>query len=136
MSGYIPGEGCKLQLEISTVFTDIANVTSLTAPTMTVGEVEYTNIASTNKRFRPSAIPESGTISGEINFDPDEATHAQLFTLIKTPALKNWKIVFTDASTVTTFAFSGFLTSLNIGNIADAQNVNASFTIRVDGAIT
>lgn len=126
---YLAGEATTLKLE----GTAIAQVVSISGPEMAVAEVETTHLGSTHKEFRPSSIPEAGTVSATIEYDPQQATHASLTSLMNSPQEKAWTIEFSDGST---YAFDGFLTAFSVTGAEVENNVTAEITIRINGDIT
>lgn len=122
----IPGERTILKLD----GTAIAAITNVSGPNMSVAEVETTDNTSAAKRFRPSLIPEIGTLTCSVWYD--SSSHATLVGCIETPAIHDWQVVYQDESTMD---FEGFLTSLNLTGGEMGQNIKADLTIRIDGEI-
>lgn len=133
--GVIAGLGTLLKATFgspSPALATIAQRVTIDGPEMSVGTAETTNLDSTWKTFRPT-IPDAGTISGTLQYDPKDASHAFLFTLIDTPVANAMNLVFRDGSIA---AFSGILTKLKPTGMEVESNVEAEFEIKVSGPIT
>jgi predicted secreted protein len=131
---YTPGKGTKLQLSISSTLTDIAQVVSLTPPSMEMGTTETTHLLSTWREYI-SNLPDGGSIDFTIEYDPSHASHAALWTAFQGGAAESWKVLFTDtgAAAVT---FDGILTNFAWDEVAVDGVVTASITVKITGAIT
>lgn len=129
-----PAKGTILQLSISSTYTTVAQNVSLDGPDSEVGTRDTTHLLSTAKTFAPT-IPDGGTVSGTLLYDPRDTTHDALFGLIWAPAVSLWKLTFADTGQ-TTFAFNGILTKLTPTGIEVEANLEASFEIKVSGVIT
>lgn len=129
-----PGNGTLLQCTISAVLTTVAQRVKLDGPELTVGTAETTNLDSTVKTYRPT-IPDSGKISGTLQYDPQDATHLFLFGLYSSPATNAMAMVFSDVGP-TTFSFTGILTKLKPTGMEVESNLEAEFEIQITGAVT
>ena len=104
-----------------------------------VGERDATTLASTVKVPLPT-IPDNGEVTFELNADPTDAVHQYLQAQKESPpasGFKNFKVTFATTGTTSTKVFPGFVKSLD-GLDADGpdDNLSASVTIRVSGAVT
>jgi hypothetical protein len=116
--------------------TAIADVVSLTAPSISVAMIDSTSIADVYRTFIGGTI-DSGEMSMEIQYDPNEAGAAKLeaaweATAATAPESKACVITFSDGSTYT---FAAILTSMSVTAALDAV-VTASVGLKVTGAIT
>jgi hypothetical protein len=129
----IPGLGTLLKATITSVLTTVAQRVSIDGPEMSVGTAETTNLDSTWKTFRPT-LPDGGTLSGTLQYDPKDASHAFLFTLISSPSQTGnvMNLVFKDG---TIAAFTGILTKLKPTGMEVEGNLEAEFEIKVTGDI-
>lgn len=140
MANVLGGAGCTIAQESATpgTYTTIAEVVSISPPKISVGSVETTHLSSSRKTFRPT-IMDGGEVSFEIHYDPDETTHSALTTLATATAAnqaaKNWRITFTDA-TPATYTFSAFVTGFEVGQVGVEENITATITMKVSGAVT
>jgi hypothetical protein len=131
-----------------------------TAPSAAVGEILSLNldgiklntidVSNLGNQFRTYAagLIDSGTVSLEINLDPDDAQQLvvvqQLDVTAATtrPVLKSWLITFGNglsASGATnpgcTFSFIGFVTDYSVKGAMDSA-VTASISIKISGSVT
>lgn len=134
MAGAFVGKGSSLQLDVGGEYTTIADVVSISGPSQTVGTVETTDLASSAKEYLPTIL-DAGEITATINYDPGTATHANLSDLLSSPAVKGWKIIFsnTDGSV---YAFNGILTGFSVSGVAVEEIVTAEISIKLSGAVT
>jgi len=128
-----------------------------TAPSAAVGEILSLNldgiklntidVSNLGNQFRTYAagLIDSGTVSLEVNLDPDDAQQltvlGQLDVTAATtrPALKSWLITFGNgvggSNPGATFAFIGFVTDYSVKGSIDSA-VTASISIKISGSIT
>jgi hypothetical protein len=116
-------------------YTTIAQVVSFSGPTFQVASIETTNLSDTAKKYRPG-ISDSGEMKFDLNFDPADAGHTGLKTLIETPAVASWQISFPTATHATLFTFDGFPTGMEVGGGGPEDKVTASLTIKITGTVT
>jgi len=136
MANVLKGEGTMLSYSADgNTYTTIAQRVTINGPKMEVGEVETSNLDSTHKTFRPSAVPDSGTLDMELFFDPDDAQHEAILDLMSTPAVKYWKLTLTD-TTPTTAVFQGFPVSFELNGMENEGNIGANVSLKITGAIT
>jgi len=131
---YTPGKGTHLQLSIASVFTDIAQVTKLTPPSMEMGTTETTHLLSAWKEFIGN-MPDGGEVQFTIEFDPAGTTHQSLFSKFAAGGLESWKVIFADIGTAE-FDFVGIISKFAIDEVNFDGVVTASLTIKISGAIT
>jgi len=96
------------------VFTTVAEVKSISGPNMQTQMIDVTHMQSDNntREFLPSLI-DPGEISFSVNWLPGNATHVSLKNDQKNRTKRNYQLVFTDTA-ATTYAFSGYITSIGI----------------------
>lgn len=131
-------EGTILQMSISSVLTDIAQVLSIDPPEGKVNAVKKTSLVDTVQRFRAGKMPEGGELKFTIEFDPNNTGHKQLAGRIISPSSTNddFKIKFVDGMAVpANLTFSGFVTGFKINTIEEENNLEAEVTVQVDGAL-
>ena len=139
----VRGEGTLLAVDIagSTTFVTVAQRVTITGPKMEVASIETSNLDSIVKTFRPSAVPDPGTIDMECYFDPDDTTHQAIRALMGLPlatastALPNWRLTLTDGTPVTA-TFKGFPTSFELNGMEIEGNLGANISVKISGAIT
>ena len=134
--------GTKLQLgdgsPTTETFTDIAEITSISPPSLSKDTIETTthNSVDRYKEFI-SGLRDAGEVSLDINYDPADATHNLLTGLLgeyEKDAPSNYKIIFPDSGT-TTWSFAGILTSFEASAPID-DKLTASITIKISGKPT
>ena len=119
------------------VFTNIAEIRDIDGPGCELGTVEVTHHLSPDAtREFMATLKDLQDLSFEMAFIPTEATHDLTTGLMadwKNRTKRNFRMVFTDATT--TWEFAGFVTSFSIS--AQLENVYlANVTIKLTGAIT
>ena len=111
----------------------IADVVSITAPTVSIATLDTTNIASIHRTFIAGTI-DSGEMSVEIMYDPMSDTDIEDAwdnTATAAPLASNAVITFSDAAT---FTFSAIMTGFE-ANVAIDEKVTATLTFKVTGSI-
>ena len=112
----------------------VADIISISAPSVSIATIDTTNIASVHRSFIAGTI-ESGEVSLEVNYDPNsdvDLEDAWDNTASAAPAAAAMVITFSDSST---FSFSGIITGFT-ANIGMDATVTASLTIKITGAVT
>lgn len=127
------GKGSKLQLSISSVYTDVAQLLKVTPPSMEMGTVETTEIDDTWREFTATLL-DGGEVSATVNYDASLATHAQLWTEFQAGNAASWKVIIAGNSH--TFAFSGIITSLEFGELSAETVATLDLTIKLTGPVT
>lgn len=112
------------------IFTDVAEVKSISGPNMQTAMIDVTHMGSDNnsREFIPSLI-DPGEISFDVNWLPGNATHVSLKNDQKNRTKRNYKIVFTDSS-ATTYSFSGYVTGISI-SAAIEDVLGGSITVKL-----
>jgi hypothetical protein len=100
MANKVPGKGTKLQIKISSTFTDIGNRTVIEKDDIDVEMRDVTDLDSTAKAYRPG-LPDWGTLTLTIFFDPDDTTHILLRDRARTPTqtIDEWKLIYNTGDT-------------------------------------
>lgn len=112
------------------VFTDVAEVTSITPPGMARDAVEATHMDSPEKwREFIAGLKDGGEVSIECNFDPGGTDVTAWLGDINSDAVTNYKITFPDA---TEWDFAALMTGLEFGTPLD-DKMTASMTYKVTG---
>lgn len=128
-----------------------------TAPSSAVGEIISLNldgiklntidVSNLGNQFRTYAagLIDSGTVSLEINLDPDDAQQLSVVQQLDNtaaatrPALKSWLITFGNGAGGTnpgaTFSFVGFVTDYSVKGAMDSA-VTASISVKISGSVT
>lgn len=129
-------KGDKVQLSISSVYTDIPQMRSIRGPSPKVQFQDTTALDSgVGMEKDVTGHTDGGTVSCSMYFDPANAVHKALLAIATTPAVSLWKRIFADGAT-TTWPFSGICTSPPSPS-ADVNNIlMADFEITLDGIVT
>lgn len=117
----------------SEVFTEVAELLSLSGPNTSVGVVDATHTSSPDShREFIAGIADGGTIQASFNWKPSDTNgQAAVWTRLQARTKGNWKITWanTDASTL---AFAGIITDHSIDTPLDAT-AKMNLTIKVSG---
>lgn len=114
--------------------TEIAEVTNISAPSVSRDSIEYTSHSSAGgfREFMPG-LKDGGEVSLDINWDPSNATHQSLYTQLNTGTANTaFSIVFPNAWE---FNFNGHVTGFDATAPID-DRLTASVTIKVSGQPT
>jgi len=130
------GHGCTI---LRTSGTKIAQVLSISGPSISRETIDTTDADATDdwRTFIASYI-DGGEISLEINYDPDDATHAPAAGILldfAATTLDNWSLVFSDASPAVTWTFDALVTGFEPSAPHDGV-LTASVTLKIMGKIT
>ena len=112
----------------------VADVISISAPSVSVATIDTTNIASVHRTFLGGTI-DSGEVSLELMYDPMVDTDLEDDwdnTATTAPIARACVITFSDSAT---FSFSAIMTAFS-SNVAIDDKVTASITLKITGAVT
>ena len=128
-------QGTLLQRETSlgsASFATIANVKSWSGPSTENPEIDVTTLQSTAKEF-VGGLVDYGELTLELNFDPNNASHQQLFADMEAspPTVTGWRIQFVDPTI--NYYWSAFVKSFSISGEVDGV-ISGSLTLRLSGA--
>ena len=120
------------------VFTKIAQVLSISGPSISRDTIDSTDADSTNdwRTFEASYI-DGGEVTVEVNHDPDTATHGTTTGFLEDfgdTTLRNYLIRFAT-SPVTDWTFTATVTGVEPGNPHDGMST-ASVTFKVTSKVT
>jgi len=109
-------------------FTAVPELRSINGPSMTSEDIDVSHLGSSGYRDYIAGFKEAGEITGEVNWT--QAGYATLLTLFNSGALKNMKLIFSDA---TDYVFVGRIKGLPItAQTGDAVRFN--ITIKITGS--
>lgn len=137
MSDAIFGKGTLIQRETapaSGTYVTVAEAKSISGPTFEAEEVDVTNHDSPGD-FREfiRGLVDPGELTFEINYQPDNAEHQQLFDDLKNGTKRNYKILWSQMTpTQYQMDFEAFVRSMPITNPVD-NVLSAEVTLRVTG---
>lgn len=117
------------------VFATIAQVTNITGPGLSADVVDVTaHDSPSGFREFVATLVDSGEVSFELVFDPDHATHIALRTDETSRLLRNFQLIFPDA-TNTQWDFAAFVTNFEPSAPVDGA-LTASLTVKLTGVPT
>lgn len=122
------------KLGTATTWVVISNAESFDGPSNTVGSVEKTKLASATKEYRPG-LPDPGTLSFDLQYDPADAEAVYLRGLLSAPAIKSWRLTYPTLPKATYDTFDGFLTAFTPSGGAADEIIMASVEIKLTGLI-
>ena len=135
MSNAISGVGTKFcRWNTSTgLWEALAEVNSISGPTMTRDFIDVTSLDSTGG-FREfiAGFRDGGTVSLTMNFT--RTTYDLMKTDFDSDVAQNYEILLADTDS-TSFEFEGLVTELPLEITAD-DKITANVTIKVNGAVT
>lgn len=140
MANHRKTQGAKIEVSGTaspSVFTKVVNVTSVDESGVTIDQIDVTNLDSTAKEYVPG-MPDYGTVTFQINYDPDEATHQTLDGLAQAQAnaTRDWRITESGGgSPGTRTQFKGFVQSFQKSRAVN-NVVKATATIKKTGPDT
>ena len=115
-------------------FTAIAEVKSITGPSLSMETIDATHMESPSnyREILPSFL-NAGEVTLEVNFLPATTAQTVVTTDFAARTKRNFQLVFPDTGT-TTWSFSGYYTGFTPSAAVDDM-LSASITITVDGAV-
>jgi predicted secreted protein len=114
-------------------FTAIPEIVSFSGPGETAGTIDVTDLDSTAKEYI-AGLKDTGTLSFDINYIPDNTVHAQIRTDMGAGTLRNFQIIFTDTG-ATQWDFAAVITGFSVSGATD-DKVTASVSLQISGDIT
>jgi hypothetical protein len=130
----IKTKGTLLQAEISTVFTTVAQRLKITPGEGNRNEIETTDLDD-DAETSVSGILREGEYDVEGHLDPENATHAYLWTLKGSGAANNWKLILPN-SAASEYAFSAWLKSFKLGEIGIDGLQKFTAKLKATGLVT
>jgi hypothetical protein len=119
----------------------VGEILSMNVDGMTLNPVEITTITDRFRKFTPGLI-DSGSISLEVNLDPDDAQQATIIDQLDAsagttaPVNLSWLVEFGSSTNKgATMSGIGMVTAMSVKGSLDAA-VTASITIKWSGAVT
>lgn len=134
MSNAVAGIGTKFKRWNTTtgVWDDIAEVNSITGPTMTRETIDVTSLDSTGGyREFIGSFRDGGTISLNMNFS--HTTYQTMKEDFESAEIQSYLIQLPDTN-VTTFDFDGFVTECPI-NVPTDDKISSDVVIKISGQV-
>lgn len=114
------------------VFSTIAEVKSVSGPTLSSTVIDVTNMDSQNNtREFITSLVDPGELTFMLNFLPANAGQQAVINDLKNKTRRNYQIVWTD-TVGTTWSFAGIVTSFQ-PSAAQEEALSASVTVKVTG---
>ena len=133
MSNAIAGVGTKFRRWTAGVWVDIAEVNSISGPTMTRDFIDVTSLDSTGGyREFIAGFRDGGTVSLTMNFT--RTTYDLMKADFEDDASQNYEILLADDE-ATSFEFAGLVTELPL-EIPTDDKITANVTMKVVGQVT
>jgi predicted secreted protein len=132
------GFAATLKVEISSVYTAVAQVRDINGPNMSADPIDVSDRDSAWKQFL-AGQRDGGELTFDLVYDPDLASQSAsvaggLLTLFIAGTSNNFRVTFADA-TPATATFAGFVQSVQPkAPYNDAQT--ADVTVKVSGQVT
>lgn len=121
--------GSKLQIGDgggSEIFTDIADVVSISGPSPDGAMIDVTHLLSPdNTREKIAGLLDPADVTFDLNFVPGLAGHKVLMADMKSRVKRNFKLIFSDT---TTWPFTGVINGVSPELVID-QEITASVRI-------
>lgn len=121
------------------VFTTIAEVRDLKAPSESVEAVNVTHQDSPAAEFISNNIVDGGEVTFGINFIGSNAQHQGLRADLRAGTLRNFKLLVNDKTLdvdKTTISFSGIVTNFDGPEAPVSGHYTANITVKVSGLPT
>ena len=134
---YIIGAGTtlsRLTTPSPAAYTAIPQVREITPPALEMGTAETTHLTS-SAREHVATIPDPGEVSFTLEWDPDNAQHAALWTSFGAKTMETWRITMTD-TTPTKIDFQGIIKNFGVDNLDVDAVATIPVTIQVSGMPT
>lgn len=133
MSNAVAGVGSRFRRWNSSAWEDIAEVNSISGPTMSRDTIDVTSLDSTGGyREFITGFRNPGTVTLSMNFT--RATFEQMKDDFESEDLQNYEIVLNDTEE-TTLEFEGLVTEVPLDVPAD-DKISANATIQISGQVT
>jgi len=132
MSNAIAGVGTKFRRWSGTAWEDIAEITSITGPSMSRDTIDVTSLDSVGGyREFIAGFRDAGTVTLSMNFTRD--TYDLMKGDFESDDLKNYEIILPDDEE-TSLEFEGLVTELPL-TIPTDDKVTADVTIKISGQV-
>jgi predicted secreted protein len=132
VSNAVAGVGTKFQRWSGSTWVTLAEVTSITGPTMTRDFIDVTSLDSTGGyREFITGFRDAGTISMNMNFTRDSYDALKLD--FESPTLQNYQIILSDPEN-SSIEFEGLVTEIPV-TIPTDDKISVDCTIKITGQV-
>jgi hypothetical protein len=129
----VAGEGTLLGVGTTSTTANITALNSVKLGAIEQAQVDTFSLGSSVKSSRASKIPDPGSLSFSIYYDPSDTQHALLFTNSTTAADLYWKVTTIDGEE---FTFQGYIRTFELNGMEVDSNVTADVEVKITTAIT
>jgi predicted secreted protein len=135
------GKGTELKIDFGSGLTTVGEVRSITGPNLQGAQVDVTNMDSAGRlREFIAGLVDPGTLSFEVNYNPNYATHASILSdlttnVTSTALTRTIQINFAQLSPAKGLNLAGFINSAPLTIPVDSQ-VTQNVEIQLSGSIT
>ncbi len=132
----VVSKGTALQIDIATVYTEIAQNISIDGPDSEVltQELPTLDVVGNGVPVKPTGWVKGGGVSFSMYLDPVAATFQALTDLIATPVVTGFKIIFSDTG-ATVWPFNATVTKAT-PKIEQGEYLKADCECMLDGVVT
>lgn len=134
MAAAVPANGTVIAVEISSVFTAIAQAVEINIPAEGRAAIETTHLTSTAREYIVGILG-SEECQLTLNWDPGDTTHAYLWTALTGGTKEKFKITLVDTGAAT-IAFDAYVLGDGPEAIGVDGLVKKKFKLRPTGAVT
>lgn len=127
-------EGMKVEITSESPDLEVLGITNVSGPEGSASVIDTTSLKDSAKR-KKMGLPDEGSLSLEMNFQPQDAGQAALQAARTARTLLTLKVTFTDDSPATTASFSAYVTDFATKSGVD-EKVSATCKLEIDGAVT
>lgn len=121
-------------MAVPPVFTELANVTSISGPSFSRNVYDTTAHDSVDGWMEfIGGLRDAGELSFDLNWNPGNTTHASLFSDLNDTVPRAYKLVL--AGDIAEFAFTALLTGFDVGLPVD-EKLTAAVTFKLTGKPT
>lgn len=131
----IRSQGTHLQHGIATVFTDLEEASDIKLGGISVSAIDVTHLQSTSKEFI-AGLKDNGTCDVTCNFTNGTVQAAMRADMNAGTTAPYKVLIIGPGATVTTIAFSGFLTKYAGPDAKVDGKLEIQLTIKITGDIT
>lgn len=133
------GKDVSLKVEISSVYTTIAQIRDLNPPNLEQTPIDVTNRDGSGWMEFIGGLKNGGEVTFDIVYDPDQTTHSAsasggLITLLSAGTLNNFRITWPDPTPVT-FTFAALVTKF-APKAPLNDKLAADVTLKVSSSLT
>ncbi|KKK98795.1 hypothetical protein LCGC14_2639190 [marine sediment metagenome] len=133
MSNAVAGVGTLFRRWSGSAWVNIAEINTITGPSMTRDVIDVTSLDSTDGyREFITGFRDAGTVALSMNFT--RSTYATMKTDFESNTLKNYEIVLPDGEN-TTLEFEGLVTELPL-TVPPDEKITVEVTIKISSSVT